>query len=275
MCFLVLLITIPSSLFAQEEGKTIVLIHGLFQNSYSWENWKRYFEDKGYTVYTPSYPYHEGDPQVLQKEIDPRLVTLDFPQVLDHMLDFVDSLPEKPIVIGHSIGGLITQKLVEMKKASLGITLASANPRGGSVLNWKYIRSNFRMVNPLRSRNKVCQPPFRWFKYTFLNTLSDSMAMAEYQAYFIPESRIIAKTSTQQGMEIDFKKAHVPLLFIAGEMDNDLPPPLIRKNFEAYQHPGSIRDYHEFQGRSRYIVSEPGWEEVADFVEKWIREKLD
>ncbi|WP_194778355.1 alpha/beta hydrolase [Pararhodonellum marinum] len=275
MCFFFLLLTFPSSLFAQEKGKTIVLIHGLFQNSHSWQNWKLFFEAKGYTVYAPSFPYHQGEPQVLQKEIDPELVNLDFPQVLDYMLAYVDSLPEKPIVIGHSIGGLLTQKLVEMEKASMGITLASANPRGISVLNWKYIRSNFRMVNPLRSRNKVCQPPMRWFKYTFFNTLSDSAAISAHQTYFIPESRIIAKTSTQKGMEIDFEKAHVPMLFIAGEKDNDLPPPLIRKNFEAYQHEGSNREYYTFPKRSHYIASEPGWEEVAIFVEEWIKERIN
>lgn len=263
----------PLSLFAQEKGKTIVLIHGLFQNSHSWQNWKIYFEDKGYTVYTPSFPYHDGDPKVLQKEIDPELVNLDFPQVLDYMIAFVDSLPEKPIVIGHSVGGLITQKLVEMEKASMGITLASANPRGVSVLNWKYIRSNFRMVNPLRSRNKVCQPPLRWFKYTFFNSLSDSAAKAEHQTYFIPESRIIAKTSTQKGMEIDFEKAHVPMLFIAGEKDNDLPPNLIYKNSKAYTDINSIREYYEFPERSHYIASEPGWEDVANYVLEWINLK--
>ncbi|MFN4000406.1 alpha/beta hydrolase [Algoriphagus sp.] len=268
LCFI--LFTSPLSLFAQEKGKTIVLIHGLFQNSFSWQNWKNYFEDKGYTVYAPSFPYHDGNPQILQKEIDQELVNLDFAQALNYMVAFVDSLAEKPIIIGHSIGGLITQKLVEMEKASMGITLASANPRGVSVLNWKYIRSNFRMVNPLRSRKKVCQPPLRWFKYTFFNTLSDSAARAEHQNYFIPESRIIAKTSTQKGMEINFQKAHMPMLFIAGEKDNDLPPQLIQKNFEAYQHKGSIRQYHTFPGRSHYIASEPGWEEVAGFVEEWI-----
>ncbi|WP_194975842.1 alpha/beta hydrolase [Aquiflexum lacus] len=270
-----ILLSSPLSLFSQERGKTIILIHGLFQNSHSWHNWITFFEEKGYTVYAPSFPYHDGDPQVLQKEIDPELVNLNFPQVMDFMIAFVDSLQEKPIVIGHSIGGLITQKLVEMDKASMGITLASANPRGISVLNWKYIRSNFRMVNPLRSRNKVCQPPMRWFNYTFFNTIIDSAARAEHHTYFIPESRIIAKTSTQKGMEIDFEKAHVPMLFIAGEKDNDLPPQLIRKNYKAYHHNGSIRQYHLFPGRSHYIASEPGWEEVAGFVEEWIKERLE
>ncbi len=270
LCLFFNLLTSPLFLFAQDEGKTIVLIHGLFQNSHSWKHWVAFFEERNYRVYAPSYPYHQGDPQVLKKVIDSGLVKLDFQQVLEYMITFVASLPEKPIIIGHSMGGLLTQKLVEMEKASMGITLASANPRGVSVLSYKYIRSNFRMVNPLRSRNKVCQPPLRWFKYTFFNTITDSMARAEHNTYFIPESRIIAKTSTQKGMEIDFEKAHMPLLFIAGEKDNDLPTSLVRKNYMEYKHETSVRQFYRFPGRSHYIISEPGWEEVANFVDNWI-----
>ena len=254
------------------QSKTIVFIHGLFQNSTSWVNWEKYFRDLGYTVYTPSFPYHEGEPTLLKQHIHPKLADLEFKEVLDSMTIFIDKLPEKPIIIGHSIGGLLTQKLVEAGKAEMGITLASANPRGISVLNWKYIRSNFRMVNPFRNRNKVCTPPMKWFNYTFFNTLSDSMAREAHYNYFIPESRKIAKSSTQRGLEIDFNKPHVPLLFIAGEKDNDLPPSLIFKNYNAYQDSTSVKAYYEFPNKSHYIVGEPNWEDVANYIAIWIEQ---
>lgn len=254
--------------------KTIVLIHGLFQNAHSWENWVKYFQALGYNVLTPSFPYHDGDPGVLNQNSNPKLITLEFKDVLESMVNFIDELPERPIVIGHSIGGLITQKLVEFEMAAMGITLASANPRGVSFLNWKYIRSNFRMVNPFRGRDKVCTPPFEWFKYTFFNTLSDSQAKEEYRKFFIPESPIIAKSSTDKGLEIDFNKPHVPMLFISGEKDNDLPPGLILKNYQAYKDKNSIKEYYEFPNKSHYIASEPGWQDVARFVADWIKKKI-
>jgi pimeloyl-ACP methyl ester carboxylesterase len=271
----ILLLTITS--FSQSEKrnhnsepKTIVLIHGLFQNSHSWAKWKVYFEEKGFKVYSPSYPYHEGDPKFLNSNVDPKLINLDFKQVLDYMTAFVDSLPEKPIIIGHSIGGLVAQKLVEAQKASMAIALAPANPRGISVLDWKYIRSNFRMVNPFKRRDRICTPPMKWFRYTFFNTISDSLAQIAHNNYFVPESRIIARSSTKKGLEIDFSKPHVPMLFVSGENDNDLPPSLILKNYLAYHDKNSVKSYYEFPKKSHYIVSEPGWEEVADYVHKWI-----
>lgn len=271
-----LMLTKPATSQSKQEnnqGRTVVLIHGLFQNGYSLTHWKSYFEAKGYKVYTPSYPYHEGFPKSLNENPPPQLVHLDFKQVLEYMTSFVDSLPEKPIVIGHSIGGLVVQKLVESGKVSMGIALAPANPRGISVLDWKYIRSNFRMVNPLKRRDKVCRPPLKWFRYTFFNTISDSLARVEHSNYFVPESRIIAKSSTQKGLQIDFAKPHVPMLFISGEKDNDLPPPLIYKNYKAYSDKNSVISYHEFPGKSHYIMSEPGWEDVAHYVYDWIISK--
>ncbi|MBX2956047.1 MAG: alpha/beta fold hydrolase [Cyclobacteriaceae bacterium] len=271
--FTIILLVTP--LFAKintehHSSNTIVMIHGLFQNGNSWIKWKTYFEERGFQVYTPSYPYHDGDPTELNANVDERLVNLDFEEVLTYMTAFIDSLPEKPIIIGHSIGGLLMQKLVESDRASLGIALASANPRGISVNDWKYIRSNFRMVNPFRSRNKVCRPPLRWFRYTFFNTINDSLAAEEHRNFFVPESRIIAKSSTEKGQEINFSKPHVPLLFISGEKDNDLPPKLIYKNFSAYTDSTSSKAYYQFPGRSHYMVSEPGWEEVARYVYHWI-----
>jgi len=256
------------------ESQTIVLIHGLFQNSHSWTKWKSYFEEKGFKVYTPSYPYHEGDPKFLNGNVDSNLINLDFRQVLDYMTAFIDSLPEKPIIIGHSIGGLVAQKLVEAEKASMAILLAPANPRGISVLDWKYIRSNFRMVNPFKRRDRVCRPPMKWFRYTFFNTISDSSARIEHSNYFVPESRVIAKSSTKKGLEIDFSKPHVPMLFVSGENDNDLPSSLIRKNYRAYKDKKSIKQYYEFPGKSHYIVGEPGWEEVTDYINKWIEKNM-
>src|ERR1041385_1938747 len=101
---------------AMIQSKTIVFIHGLFQNPKSWEGWMKYFQEKGYTCYAPAYPFHEGEPNELRKNINPALGKLTFGQVVDSLAAFIDKLPEKPILIGHSMGGLAVQKLLEMNK---------------------------------------------------------------------------------------------------------------------------------------------------------------
>jgi pimeloyl-ACP methyl ester carboxylesterase len=254
--------------------KTVVLIHGMYQNNHSWTNWKKYLEDKGYKVYTPSYPYHIGSPKYLNENINPKLADLTFKPVLDYMMAFVDSLPEKPIIIGHSIGGLIMQKLVEAGKATMGVALAPANPPKIFVFDWRYIRSNFRMIDPFRRRDIACRPKeeYEWLKFTFFNTVDDSTAKLEIDKYFVPESRKLAKSTEEECTPIDFSKPHVPMLFISGEKDNDLPPPLIYKNYLAYSHKESKIKYYEFPNKSHYIASEPGWEDVVKYVHSWIEQ---
>ena len=98
------------------QSKTIVFIHGLFQNPNGWAEWKTYFEASGYTCYSPAYPFHEGNPNELRKNINPKLGKLTLGQVTDSLVAFIDRLPEKPILIGHSMGGLCVQKLLYLEK---------------------------------------------------------------------------------------------------------------------------------------------------------------
>lgn len=267
LCFLLMGISVK--LIAQEKAP-IVFIHGLFNNGKIWQDWQPFFESNGYETYAPSYPFHQGEPEFLRNNIHDSLPMLDFWMAYHAIEAFVDNLPEKPIVIGHSMGGLIMQKLMERDKIVMGVALAPANPRGISISDWTYISYNFRMVDPFKRRDKPCTPPLSWFQKTFFNNLSEEEAMVAFEKYFIPESRIIAKSSFARGTEIDFTKAHQPMLFISGSKDQDLPSKLIEKNFNAYKDESSMKAYYEFPNRSHFIVNETGWEEVAEYVLGWI-----
>ena len=269
--FILLVLGKPNDVLSQEKTP-IVFVHGLFNNGKVWEDWQFFFESKGYNTYAPSYPFHEGEPALLRKEIHDSLPNLDFWMAYERIEKFVESLPSKPIIIGHSMGGLIMQKLMESEKIEMGIALAPANPRGINITDWTYISNNFRMVNPLKRRDRHCMPPIKWFNKTFFNNLTGEEAQKAFDKYFVPESRIIAKSSFAKGTEINFHKPHRPMLFISGEKDQDLPSKLIYKNFLAYSDNESIRAYFEFPKRSHFIVNENNWLEVAEYVRVWIEE---
>ena len=108
-------------------SKTIVFVHGMFQNPRSWEKWKTYFEARGYTCHAPPYPFHGGDPSDLRKNIHVELGKLTFGQVVESLATFIDQLPEKPILIGHSMGGLAVQKLLEMDSTSERLRMVVAH----------------------------------------------------------------------------------------------------------------------------------------------------
>src|SRR6478735_1886154 len=93
-------------------SKTIVFVHGLFVNPESWTDWKSYFEAQGYTTHAPANPYHSGNPSQLREQIPQALGKSNFEDLINNLVKFIDALPEKPILVGHSLGGLAVQKIM-------------------------------------------------------------------------------------------------------------------------------------------------------------------
>jgi pimeloyl-ACP methyl ester carboxylesterase len=250
-------------------SSTIVFIHGLFVNPQSWAPWISYFNGKGYTCHAPAYPFHEGSPMELRETIDPDLAKLTFGKVVDLLVRFIDQLPEKPILIGHSIGGLAVQKLINLDKGVAGICIDSAPPAGVISFEWSFLKANLPILNPFKG-NSVFVPTVEWFHYAFCNTLTLEQTQVEFDKYVVPESRNIPRSTTGKDGVIDFKKPHAPLLIIAGEKDHIIPPSLNKKNFAAYSDPKSTIAFLEFKGRTHYICGQENWEEVAGSIAKWI-----
>ncbi len=252
-----------------KQSKTIVFIHGLFMNPASWAPWIKFYEANGYTCHAPAYAYHEGNPADLRNNMDPRLGKLTFGQVIDSLSVFIDKLPERPILIGHSMGGLAVQKLIGLDKAAAGICIDPAPPKGIISFKWSFLKANLATINPLKG-DSVCVPTLKWFQYAFCNTMTMEQTQIEYNKFVVPESRNIPRSSTKSDGAIDFKKSHNPLLIIAGELDHIIPSSLNKKNYLAYKDNKSKIDFKEFSGRTHYICGQQNWEEIAKYIYEWI-----
>lgn len=250
-------------------SKTIVLIHGLFVNNTSWAAWKTYFENQGYTVYTPANPGHEGNPADLRKNIRPELTKVGFEDVVMNIVKLIDTLPEKPIVIGHSLAGLVVQKLIELDKAVAGVSIDGAPPKN-VLAPWQTIKIVLPVVNPF----KIGTPYMgtrEWYHQAFFNNYTKSESDAFYDEIAVPESRKIAWDSLLKSFaKVDFKKAHNPLLFIGGENDTIFPAAFTKKIAGSYKDKKSRVDFKSFAGRSHFIAGEKCWEEVAEYTLNWI-----
>jgi pimeloyl-ACP methyl ester carboxylesterase len=257
-------------------SKTIIFIHGLHENAHSWTNWKPFFENLGYLCYTPNYPYHEGKAVELRQNPNTLLANVRMRDVVSHYTEFIDSLADKtpPILIGHSMGGLIVQKLIQAQKGSLGVCITSASPRGVLSFKWSFIKSNIGTINPLKGNSLFCGSR-DWFHYAICNTLTRQESDAIYENAVIPESRNIPRSSRGIDGKIDFKIPHAPLLFVSAEKDHIIPISLNIKNVKSYKDKNSITEFKEFKGRSHSICVQSGWEEVAQFIEDWILKNIN
>jgi len=252
------------------ESKTIVFVHGLFLNNESWKEWETFFKEKGYTTYAPTFPGHEGLPSALRKNAPDNLGYVTFNDVVSKMEAFVQNLPEKPILIGHSMGALVAQKLVEKELAAAAVVISSAPPKGVITTKFSFAKSNLGLLNPFKG-NSVHYPTKKWFHYAFTNTLSREESDAIFDKFVVPESRNIPRETLKKAGKLDFKKPHAPMLFISGEDDHIIPASLNKKNFKRYKDENSKREHKIFAGRDHFIAGEEGWEEVANYAYNWIK----
>lgn len=252
-------------------AKDVVFIHGLFFNPQSWSEWMRFFSAKGYRCHAPAYPLHGGDPGELRKNIPPGLGKITFSEVLAHLEKELRAFSIAPVLIGHSMGGLFVQKLINMHLGAAGICIDSAPPAGVMSFRYSFLRSNLPVINPLKG-NSPCLISLSLFHYAFCNVMSLAETRRAYDANVVPESRNIPRGSAGREGRIDFAKPHAPLLFITGEKDHIIPASLNRKNFARYRDAQSVRAIRQFPGRTHYICNQAGWEEVAGFAAEWIAE---
>ena len=252
--------------------KTIVLIHGNFVNDTTWTEWKQHYEKKGYKVYTPANPGHDGIPSELRKNVHPDLTKTGFIDVVNNIVSLIDRLPEKPLIIGHSMAGMATLKLVELGKASAGVSIDGAPPKNvfPPFQTLKTVLPAFGFF----SFDKYFMGSRKWYDYSFFNTISDTEKEIAFEKYAVPESYKVSRQLVLDSYSnIDFKKPHNPILFVGGGSDNIFPPNLTKTIAGKYTDRNSKVDIKIFDGKSHFICGEKGWETVADFILDWY-EKL-
>lgn len=253
------------------KSKNIVLVHGNFVNDLSWTAWKDHYQKKGYTVHTPANPGHAGDPAARRADVHPDLIRTGFIDVVNNIDKLISMLPEKPLVIGHSMAGMVVMKLVAMGRVDAGVSIDGAPPKNvfPPFQTLKTVLPAFGFF----SSSKYYMGSRAWYDYAFFNTIPDEEKKKAFEALAVPESYKVSRQLVLNSFSnIDFKKAHAPLLFVGGEKDNIFPAALTQTIAGKYKDGNSRTDVKIFDGKSHYICGEPGWESVADYVLKWYEE---
>ncbi len=255
-----------------KKSTTIVLVHGNFVNELTWKEWKKYYEQKGYTVYTPSNPGHAGNPADLRKDEHPDLAKTNFKNVVDNIAALIDGLPEKPLVIGHSMAGMAVLKLAELGKVAAAVSIDGAPPKNvfPPFQTLKTVLPAFGFFS--RKRNFMGSK--KWYNNAFFNTLPEAEKQRMFDQFAVPEGYAVSRQLVLDPYSnIDFSKAHEPLLFIGGGSDHIFPVSLTKKIAGKYKDRNSVVDLKIYEGKSHFIAGEPGWEKIADDILAWF-EKL-
>jgi pimeloyl-ACP methyl ester carboxylesterase len=259
-------------------NKTIVFVHGAWLTSLSWENFTGYFEEKGYTCIAPEWPYRDQPAAKLREHTPPELAQVGFKELTDHYDAIIRKLPEPPILIGHSSGGLIVQQLLDRGLGSAGIGVESVAPEGVLAVDWTVLKANSSVLFRWMNWDKVLTMTFPEFQYAFVNGFREADQKKFFDRYVVPETGRIffqvafAPLDPHHALQVNFQNnQRAPLLLITGELDHLVPAHVSRSNFEHYQNSSARTDFHEFPGRSHLHIAYDGWEEVADYAANWLK----
>ena len=251
--------------------KTAVFIHGAYMTPGSWDSFRKPFEEAGITVLAPAWPLMDRPVEALRTSPPAAFGALTVGAIADHYAQIIRSLPEPPLLVGHSFGGLIVQILLDRGLCAAGIAIDPA-PIGGVLVGPVSLGAAF----PILARWNGWSRPFtlsrKAFETSFANAAPPAVQAAEYERLVVPApGRIFYQAASFVGTFVSPARRSQPLLLIAGGKDRTVTPFVVKGAYRKQRRSPARTDFKLFPARSHFLIAEPGWEEVAYFALNWAR----
>jgi non-heme chloroperoxidase len=257
----------------------VVFIHGLWLHAQSWKNWVERFREAGYDPTAPSWP---GVPDtVAEARAHPEGVARQgITEVAEHYARVIRSLGAKPIVIGHSFGGLMAQNLLGRGLAAAAIAIDPAPIKGVLPLPLSALRvASVALTNPANWSRAVGLSAEE-FRYGFGNALTAEESAELFQRWKIPSPGrplfqvAVANFVPNSAAKVDTRNAsRGPLLLTAGGKDHTVPPAMVRATLALYRNSPAVTELKEFPDRGHSLTVDSGWREIADVALAWLKER--
>src|SRR6188472_4015532 len=171
---------------ANESGlQPVVFIHGLWLLPSSWDRWAGVFEEAGYTAVSPGWP---DDPATVEEaNANPEVFAhKTVGQVADHYDAIIKTLKQKPAVVGHSFGGLLTQIVAGRGLSAVSVAIDPAPFRGVLPLPISALKSGSPVLGNPANISRAVPLTYDQFRYAFANAVSEEEAKALYDEYAVP-----------------------------------------------------------------------------------------
>jgi non-heme chloroperoxidase len=248
------------------------MIHGAFCGSWAFDGWRTVFEAKGYRVHTPTLRYHDCGTSP-----PPALGTTSMLDYASDLEDVVDAIGDAPILVGHSLGGLLAQMLAARRTVRALILLAPSPPWGMTPSTPFELVSAQALYLAGGFWSAVLRPR-RWIAAAnALDLLPEDERNAVF-ARFVPESGLATFETMQwifdskRATQVEARAVTCPILCFAGARDRVNPPATVRRLARRY---GGRARYEELPNHSHWLIGEPGWEKIARGTLMWLDRVLD
>ncbi len=239
----------------------LLFVHGAWHAAWCWdENFLSFFADKGYRALALSFRGHGESPT------DKPLRRCSVADYVEDVSSVAEGLPSPPVVIGHSMGGLIVQKYLEKHEAPAGVLMTSIPPQGNlrNALRWiKHRPSHFvKMTVTGKALPYINSPELA--RERFFSAHTPEADVRKYAARLQEDSSRIGIDCLLLRLPRP-KRVTAPVLVLGAEQDTAHTRQEILATARAY---GTKAEFFPDMGHN--MMLEPGWIAVADRIDSWL-----
>ena len=248
----------------------VLFVHGLWLLPSSWDRWVTLFEEAGYVALTPGWP---DDPETVAKarEHPDVFAGKGIREIADYEEAIIRRLDRKPVIIGHSFGGLLTMILAGRGLAAASIAISPAPFRGVLPLPISALRTvSVALRNPA-NWNRAVPLTYEQFRYSFANTVGEDEAKELYLGYSVPgagEPLFQAALSNFNPWSEDkvdsTNPKRGPMLIISADSDHSVPWAIANASYKKQKHNKGVTEIVKMPGRGHSLTIDAGWREVAE-----------
>ena len=257
-------------------GTPVVFIHGLWLHATSWASWAELFSAAGYDPIAPGWPGDADTVEAARANPD-SIADHGIDDVTRHYQAIIDTLPARPILIGHSFGGMIAEKLLGLDYGAAAIGIDAAQIKGVLPLPLSALHSTLPVFKNPANKHKAVSLTAEQFRYSFGNAVSEEESGALYERWAIPApgkplfEAAAANFSLHSPAKVDTaNEGRGPLLLIMGGRDHTVPEAITKATVKQYRHSSAVTELEEFSDRGHSLTIDSGWREVADLCLAWL-----
>jgi pimeloyl-ACP methyl ester carboxylesterase len=253
----------------------VVFVHGLWLHASSWAPWQERFTEAGYEPFAPGWP---GDATTVEGcRADPdSIANHGIDDVTSHYAAFIDKLPTRPIIIGHSFGGMIAEKLLGIDYGAGAIGIDAAQIKGVLPLPLSALHATLPVFKNPANKHRAVSLTAKEFHYSFGNALSEEESSELYERWAIPApakplfEAAAANFSLHSPAKVNTgNEGRGPLLLTMGKQDHTVPEVITKSTLKQYRHSDAVTDLEEFD-RGHSLIIDSGWREVAETCLTWL-----
>ena len=263
---------------ANASGHTpVVFVHGLWLLPSSWDRWRTLFQEAGYATIAPGWP---DDPETVEeaREHPEVFANKSVGDVADHMEEVIGALGERPAIVGHSFGGLLTQILAGRGLSTVAVAIDPAPFRGVLPLPISALRSASPVLHNPLNKGKAVPLTYEQFRYGFANAVSEEEAKELYDTYAVAApgeplfQAATANFNPWTEAKVKTKTAdRGPLLIISGEKDHTVPWAIANASYKKQARNPAVTEIVEMPGRGHALTIDSGWQEVAETALRFVQ----